>query len=152
MTLIRDYQAEDAPRLWEILGAALAPYGLCPLPEDTDQDLRDVHAAYISGGGAFRVLVHNELIIGMYGLHRESAEVVELRKMYLVTSKKGQGYGRLLMEDALEQARALGFDFMVLETNTCLIEAVGLYRKFGFAETERPDLSPRCDMAMRLKL
>lgn len=152
MTFIRDYRAEDMPRLWEILSAALAPYGLCALPEETDQDLCDVQAAYLNSGGAFRVLIHEERIIGMYGLYREDADVVELRKMYLEPTYKGQGHGIRLMNDALDQARALGFGSMVLETNTCLFEAVALYRKFGFKETERGHLSPRCDMAMCLAL
>ena len=152
MTFIRNYQLEDTPRLWEILSAALAPYGLRALPEETDQDLCDVQAAYISSGGAFRVLVLEGQIIGMYGLYRENAEVVELRKMYLEPGYKGQGHGKHLMQDALDQARALGFNSMVLETNTCLFEAVELYRQFGFVEVERSHLSPRCDMAMSLAL
>jgi len=152
VTFIRDYQLDDTARLWEILGTALAPYGLCVLPEETDQDLCDVHNAYISSGGAFRVLVDYEQIIGMYGLYRENTEVVELRKMYLEPGYKGQGHGKSLMKDALDQARALGFSAMVLETNACLVEAVGLYRSFGFVETVRTHLSPRCDLAMRFDL
>ena len=152
MTFIRDYQLDDTARLWEILSAALAPYGLCVLPEETDQDLCDVNSAYVGSGGAFRILVDCEQIIGMYGLYREDAEVVELRKMYLEPSYKGQGHGKRLMKDALDRALALGFSVMVLETNACLVEAIGLYRRFGFVETVRTDLSPRCDLAMRLDL
>ena len=148
MTFIRDYQLDDTARLWEILSAALAPYGLCVLPEETDQDLCDVHNAYISSGGAFRVLVDCERIIGMYGLYREDAEVVELRKMYLEPSYKGQGHGKGLLIDAIDRARSLGFSSIVLETNSCLVEAVGLYSSFGFVETSRAHLASRCDLAM----
>ena len=148
MTFIRHYQLDDTPRLWEILSNALAPYDLHVEPEGIDQDLRDVNAAYISGGGAFRVLLDDERIIGMYGLHRESPDVVELRKMYLEPRYKGRGLGKALLEDATGQARALGFATMVLETNTCLVEAVGLYRCFGFADMHRTHLGPRCDLAM----
>ena len=149
---IRDYELADTPRLWEILSNALAPYDLFVEPEGTDQDLCDVNAAYISGGGAFRVLLDDERLIGMYGLHWESPDVVELRKMYLEPSYKGRGLGKDLLKDAIDQARTLGFTAMVLETNTCLFEAVSLYRRFGFVEMQRAHLAPRCDLAMRLDL
>jgi len=148
VTSIRDYQLDDNTRLWEILGNALAPYALYVEPEGIDLDLRDVNAAYISGGGAFRVLLDDERVIGMYGLHRESSYVVELRKMYLEPSYKGRGLGKDLLTDAIGQARASGFTAMVLETNTCLVEAVGLYRRFGFVDMHRAHLAPRCDLAM----
>jgi GNAT superfamily N-acetyltransferase len=148
VTFIRDYQLNDNSRLWEILGNALAPYDLYVEPEGIDQDLRDVNAAYISSGGAFRVLLDDERVIGMYGLYRESPDVVELRKMYLEPGYKGRGLGKALLEDATGQARALGFATMILETNTCLFEAVGLYRCFGFVDMHRAHLAPRCDLAM----
>jgi len=152
VTFLRDYQPDDNPRLWEILGNALAPYNLHVEPEDTDLDLCDVNATYISSGGAFRVLLDCERVIGMYGLHRKNAGVVELRKMYLEPSYKGRGLGMDLLKDAIDRARTLGFTALVLETNTCLVEAVGLYRSFGFVEVHRAHLAPRCDLAMCLTL
>ncbi len=152
MAFIRDYEPADTPRLWEILSNALAPYDLYVEPEDTDRDLCDVNAAYISGGGAFRVLLDDERVIGMYGLHRESPDVVELRKMYLEPAHKGRGHGKGLMIDAIDQARTLGYTRMVLETNSRLVEAVALYRGFGFVETQRDRLAARCDLAMCLDL
>ncbi len=152
MAFIRDYEPADTPRLWEILSNALAPYDLYVEPEDTDRDLCDVNAAYISGGGAFRVLLDDERVIGMYGLHRESPDVVELRKMYLEPAHKGRGHGKGLMIDAIDQARTLGYTRMVLETNSRLVEAVALYRGFGFVEMQRDRLAARCDLAMCLDL
>jgi putative acetyltransferase len=152
VTFIRDYELADTARLWEILSNALAPYDLYVEPEDTDQDLCDVNAAYISSGGAFRVLLDHERVIGMYGLHRENSDIVELRKMYLEPACKGRGHGKGLLIDAIDQARSLGFSSMVLETNSRLVEAVGLYRSFGFVETCRARLVARCDLAMCLDL
>jgi GNAT superfamily N-acetyltransferase len=88
----------------------------------------------------------------MYGLFREDEGTVELRKMYLDPAEKGRGYGRLLMEEALRLAREAGYRRMVLETNRRLVEAIDMYRKFGFTEEVRPDRSPRCDAAMAMDL
>lgn len=149
---IREARPEDAPRLWQLLEQGLAAYGLASDPAGTDTDMADVEASYVARGGRFRVLEVDGRTIGMYGLYRLDADTVELRKMYLDPAEKGRGYGRLLMEEALRLAREAGYRRMVLETNRRLVEAIGMYRKFGFTEEARPDRSPRCDAAMAMDL
>ncbi|MCP4642674.1 MAG: GNAT family N-acetyltransferase [bacterium] len=149
---IRPFEEADVPRIWEIVSTALAPYGLTVSPETTDRDLADIQATYVDAGGCFRVLAKGDRVIGCYGLHNEGDGVVELRKMYLEPTCKGRGFGRMLMEDALTTARKLGFATMVLETNGCLREAVGLYRAYGFEEYARGGLAARCDLAMKRAL
>ena len=146
--ILRDYEPSDSGRIWEILEGSLASYGLHTNPESSDTDLSDVHASYLANGGAFRVLVDGESIFGMYGLRNEGDAVTELRKMYLDPSQKGKGYGKLMLEDALDVARSLGFHRVTLETNEVLIEAIGLYRSYGFVKTSREQFSDRCDYAM----
>jgi putative acetyltransferase len=148
ITSIRDFDPADADKLWSVLERSLAAYGLKADSCNTDTDLLDVQRNYIDCGGRFRVLTQGETPIGMYGLYKIGAERVELRKMYLEPAHKGRGYGKLLLNDALSVAREAGFRTMTLETNRLLVEAIGLYRKFGFKDVERNDLSARCDRAM----
>ena len=150
--IIRDYEPSDCRRIWEILEAGLASYNLHTNPESSDRDLRDVQASYISNRGAFRVLVDGEFIFGMYGLRNEGEAVTELRKMYLDPSQKGKGYGKLMLEDAIRLAKSLGFRRITLETNEVLVEAIGLYRSYGFIETSREEFSDQCNYAMALEL
>ncbi len=150
--ILRDYEPSDSRRIWEILEDSLASYDLPTDPDNSDADLSDVHASYIVNGGAFRVLADGKSILGMYGLRNEEDAVTELRKMYLDPSQKGKGYGKLMLEDALDVARSLGFHRVTLETNEVLIEAIGLYRSYGFVETSREKFSDRCDYAMVLEL
>jgi len=112
----------------------------------------DVQASYMEKGGRFRVLVENGNVIGMCGLYNKGDAVAELRKMYLDPSSKGKGYGKMLLEDALEIARKCGFRQMVLETNLVLVEAIGMYKKYGFIEVEQEVSSVRCNCAMALDL
>jgi len=72
--------------------------------------------------------------------------------MYLHKAYRGRGLGRLLMEDALSQARQLGFTKIVLETASVLKEAVALYKSYGFVEYVPDHLSTRCDQAYTLEL
>lgn len=72
--------------------------------------------------------------------------------MYLSKAFRGQGLGKQLLEDAFIEARKLGYQEMVLETNQVLKEAIGLYQKYGFEFFQSDHLSDRCDVAMRRSL
>ena len=149
---VRDYRPGDDETIWRTISSALAPYGLSIDPTGTDADLDDITATYLLPGGRFRILELRGEVSGCYGLKVEEPAVVELRKMYLRPELKGQGLGKLLLQDALAIARRLGARSIVLETNSRLIEALALYRSAGFTPYDRPSVATRCDLAMRLEL
>lgn len=147
-----DYRPGDEAGVFCLVKGVLEEYGLAANPDVTDSDIRNIHESYISAGGAFRVIKSSGRIIGSYGLYAISSRVCELRKMYLLQEYRGRGLGIKMMNEALDRARALGFEEMVLETNSCLKEALGLYRKYGFTEFVPEHMSDRCDIAMRRHL
>lgn len=152
MEVIRDYSIGDEHTVMQILQIALAVYGLSANPEETDLDISDIQKYYIDSGGVFRVLVDGSKVIGSYGLFPLDKSVCELRKMYIYPEYKGRGLGKRLMNDALVRARNLGFKKMVLETNSRLVEAIGMYKKLGFVEYFPAHMSDRCDYAMEIIL
>lgn len=152
MCRLRDYASGDEVEVFRIVKDVLAGYGLAANPEQTDADLQDIRASYLSGGGAFRILECDGRIVGSYGLYPTTRQTCELRKMYLLPQLKGRGLGKRMMEDALRLAKELGFAEITLETNSCLKEALGLYRKYGFMEFTAGHLSDRCNLAMRKAL
>jgi putative acetyltransferase len=149
---LRDYSPGDEEEVFRIVQKVLAGYGLSTNPEETDADLRDIRASYLSDGGAFRILEYDGRIVGSYGLYPTTRQSCELRKMYLLPQLKGRGLGKKMMDDAFRVAKDLGFVEMTLETNSCLKEALGLYRKYGFTDFTPSHLSDRCDLAMRRTL
>jgi putative acetyltransferase len=64
---------------------------------------------------------------------------------------RGQGYGKQTLERIITRARELGFKQIYLETNSVLREAIGLYKKFSFVETDEKHAA-RCDQAFILEL
>ena len=144
---------DDCERIAELVFGVLREYNLEPDPGSTDADLKNVEESYFERGGAFCVLEEEDgSIIGAYGLYPLSSEVCELRKMYLRKSFRGEGLGKLLLEDALVLAREMGFEKVTLETASVLVEAVGLYKSYGFVEYQPEHLSARCDQAFVLEL
>ena len=63
----------------------------------------------------------------------------ELQKLYLADSVKGQGLGYRLLAFAEEQARAMGYQRIYLETHTNLQAAMHLYEKCGYQLIPRPE-------------
>ena len=150
---LRDATNADCDAVRELVFAVLAEYGLKSDPGRTDADLSDIEQSYRARGGLFRVLESSDgSIIGAYGLYPMEDGTCELRKMYLRHQWRGQGLGRRLLDDALAQARRLGFARVVLETASVLKEAIALYERYGFAPYHPDHLSSRCDQAYLLEL
>jgi putative acetyltransferase len=71
------------------------------------------------------------------GLCRYGAETGEIRRMYVVPENRGWGYARLLLGPLEDEARALGYTSVRLETGVLQAAAIGLYRSAGFEPIAR---------------
>lgn len=148
-------QATNADRdaVRSLVYGVLGEYRLEPDPGGTDADLDDIEQSYFARGGTFCVLEDEDgSIVGAYGLYPAQERTCELRKMYLHRAYRGQGLGRHLLEEALANARRLGFTAVTLETASVLTEAIALYRRYGFIPCPSDHLCARCDQAYVLQL
>ncbi|MBW7988497.1 MAG: GNAT family N-acetyltransferase [Planctomycetes bacterium] len=144
---------KDCGKVTELVYKVLKEYNLRPDPAATDIDIKDIEQSYFERGGTFYVLEEKDSsIIGAYGLYPLGKATCELRKMYLHSSYRGKGLGKLLLDDALSKARQIGFKRMTLETASVLKEAISLYKSYGFVEYEPEHLSSRCNQAFVLEL
>lgn len=128
----------------------LREYGLSPDPEGTNADLPKIEEHYRDGW--FSVLEVNGQIIGSVGLLPLAETVMELRKMYLHRDWRGRGLGRLLLNQALDEARKRGTHRVVLGTARVLGEAVALYKQSGFRPSQERYPASRVDQAWELDL
>ncbi len=150
---LRPANNKDCEKVTELVYSILQEYNLKPDKVATDADIKDIEHSYFARGGAFYVLEEEDgSIIGAYGLYPVDRQTCELRKMYLHSSYRGKGLGKLLLEDALSKARQIGFKRMTLETASVLREAISLYKSYGFVEYEPEHMSSRCDQAFVLEL
>lgn len=65
-------------------------------------------------------------------------KVCELVKMYLLKKARGKGLGRLLIQKCLDEAKAMGFEKVYIETMPELKKALDTYEKFGFEYIDHP--------------
>lgn len=151
--LLRTATNDDRAAIERLIFAALIEHGLTPDPAGTDADLEDIQASYFADGGTFEVLEDaSGQVVGSLGLCRVSGSTCELRKMYLAPEVRGRGWGRRLLEHAVERAIELGYRRIVLETAAVLGKAIALYERYGFQRYTADRLAARCDAAYFLNL
>ena len=152
MTL-RPATSADREVIEALIFGILRDYGFEPSPETTDADLADIAAHYSGNRGSFDVMESDEgRIIGTVAVHRTGDDLCELRKMYLAKELRGQGWGKRLLDHAIESGRKLGYRTMWLETADSLKESHRLYELYGFQSFVPPHQSDRCDFAMKRDL
>lgn len=151
--LIRAATNHDAESIRRVVFGVLDEYGLVAEHRGVDVDLDDIEVNYVEPGGLFEVVEDaSGEIVGTVGLFAKGNGLCELRKMYLLPAMRGKGLGRQLLERMLAEARRRGFTRMELETSSKLVEAIALYRRYGFTPFTAPHLACRCDEAYYLNL
>ena len=90
------------------------------------------------GGHIFYATFHN-VIAGTATLIRKDAHTYELGKMAITENYQGKGIANILMDHCIDFARSLNAQKLILYSNTKLIPAIKLYKKYGFIEVPMND-------------
>jgi len=70
--------------------------------------------------------------VGCGGIKPFSEEAMEVKRMYVLPTKRGQGIATLLLKDLENWAAELNYKNCLLETGSRLPEAIQLYKKNGY--------------------
>jgi putative acetyltransferase len=144
--LIRLWRSTDRGQAAQLIGSILAEYGLGWEPEGADRDVVEVEQFYLATGGEFWAIEQHGILVGTAAYYpvERGDRAVEIRKMYLASTARGQGLGRFLLTH-LEQAIAdRGFQTIWIETASVLVEAVQLYERSGYQPSTGVE-TQRCD-------
>ncbi|MCR3903635.1 bifunctional helix-turn-helix transcriptional regulator/GNAT family N-acetyltransferase [Aeromonas hydrophila] len=141
---IRPITAADSPHIAAVIRAVSAEYGLTADKGYgvADPNLDRLHETYQGAQSRYWVIEGPDGTIlgggGIAPLAGEEGQVCELQKMYFMPSLRGLGLGRRLVLQALDEARALGYQRCYLETTAVLREATALYESLGFEHLPGP--------------
>jgi len=92
----------------------------------------------INLGGEILFAVAAEQVVGTCAILRVDFTVVELAKLAVAPAAQGRGIGRRLTLAAIDRARSLGAERVVLVSNSKLAAAIRLYESLGFRHAPLP--------------
>ncbi len=139
---IRTIRPGDNPELANIIRNTLAEFGAnhpgTVYYDDTTDHLFEL---FQKKGSVYYVAESNGSLLGGGGIFPSDGlaeDTCELVKMYLLPEGRGKGLGKLLIEKALDFAKAAGYKYVYLETMPELQKAMSVYEKFGFKYLDGP--------------
>jgi GNAT superfamily N-acetyltransferase len=137
--IIRRATPDDGPPVRAFVFATLRSYGIEPDPDGLDAD---VMAFGMHGDGPIDELVAevDGRVVGSVAVSPAEDGNGHLSKFFVDRAYRGRGLGRLLLAQAVEEARRRGYRRIELATRTAFREAVHLYEATGWRRG--PDLPP----------
>jgi GNAT superfamily N-acetyltransferase len=83
-------------------------------------------------GGCLILARQADEYVGCIGVRRLSADVCEMKRLYVRSTVRGGGLGRRLAQAAIDAAQGMGYQQMVLDTLASMSAARVLYATLGF--------------------
>lgn len=122
--------------------------------QNFEAELAELPGKYAMPGGRLYVASYDGRPAGCIALRGLDGGGCEMKRLYVRGAFRGQKVGRSLAEKIIGDAREIGYSHMLLDTYAeRMKDAVALYRKFGFTETEAYYNNPHAGVLyMRLEL
>lgn len=82
--------------------------------------------------GCFLVVYRGDEPVACGAVRRFTPQTAEIKRMYVVASRRGEGVGRALLSELERRAAQMGYRQIVLETGARQERALKLYRRAGY--------------------
>lgn len=102
--------------------------------QDFEAELKDLPGNYATPSGRLLLAMDDGTPVGCVALRPIQGPRCEMKRLFVRPGSRGLGVGRGLVARVLEEARAVGYSEMVLDTLPTMAEAQKLYSAFGFRE------------------
>lgn len=100
-----------------------------------EQELARLPGTYAPPSGRLLLASHQGEIVGCVALQAIDAERCEMKRLYVRPAARGLGVGKALVVRVIEEARAIGYACVLLDTLPTMTDAQRLYERFGFVDT-----------------
>ena len=105
------------------------------VPAEADHPT-DVLDELLESGGRLYVAEVGGEAVGVGGLKLLSGTVGEIKRMFVRPAAQGLGVGRAIVQQLIDDARALGCEILYLESASFMHPAHALYRSVGFVPSD----------------
>jgi GNAT superfamily N-acetyltransferase len=111
--------------------------------QNFEDELAGLPGDYSPPEGRLLLAEHEGQLAGCVALHKLTADVGEMKRLYVRPQFRGKGFGRIIAERIIAEARQIGYRRLRLDTvEPVMKDAVAMYRKLGFKEIEPYRVNP----------
>ncbi len=99
-----------------------------------EDEIRDLEAKYGRPEGRLYLALWEGEAAGCIALRKLDEQRCEMKRLYVRPAFRGHRIGDALVDRILQDARAIGYRYMLLDTLPFLESAIHMYQKRGFYE------------------
>lgn len=107
-----------------------------------DEELKNLNVKYGTPYGRLYLAYYNNELSGCIGLKKMDKQHCEMKRLFVRPSFRGKQIGNQLIQQIINDAKEIGYSYMLLDTLPFLKSAIHMYKKFGFYEIESYNDSP----------
>ncbi|MFH0771581.1 MAG: GNAT family N-acetyltransferase [Candidatus Omnitrophota bacterium] len=137
---IREFESKDQRQIKELITDILSKEFFIDQQAYPYYDLDSIERVYGGERESFFVCEENGRISGTIAVKEESKKTAILRRFFVMTDCRGRGYGRLLIDSALEFCKQKNYSEVIFHVSNAMKSATELCVKKGFHEKQRLDL------------
>ena len=105
--------------------------------QNFEKELRELPGEYAPPNGRLFLAIDDGQIAGCIAIRRIGSNVCEMKRLFVRPDFRGRGLGRELVMAIIDEARAIGFKRMRLDTlPRMMAQALKVYRSLGFKEID----------------
>jgi putative acetyltransferase len=135
MYTIREAQtAADIAQVRELFLEYQATLGVDLCFQGFSEELASLPGNYARPAGRLLLAAKESSVLGVVALRPIQSTDCEMKRLYVRSSGRGAGLGRLLTRALIKEARLAGYTRLLLDTLPTMSEAQALYRSMGFVE------------------
>jgi len=133
---IRAAGPAEIPAVRELFCEYAAGTGLDLCFQNFEDELQTLQGKYAEPGGRLFLMFFGFMPAGCGALRPFRDDIAEMKRLYVKPAFRERGYGRLLSERLIAEARRIGYRAIYLDTLSSMVAARALYGELGFVECE----------------
>lgn len=119
--------------------------------QNYDEELEHLESKYGLPSGRLYLAYYEGELAGCIGLRKIDGQSCEMKRLYVRPQFRGNHIGDYLVKRIIEEAKEIGYSYMLLDTLPFLEDAIHMYKKYGFYEISNYNDSPM-DTSIYMKL
>jgi len=136
LQILQAVNAEHLETIRTLLGEYQALLGVDLSFQDFAAEVRDLPGAYAPPAGRLLLALNDGTPVGCVALRAVLGTRCEMKRLFVRPGTRGLGVGTALVARVVDEARAIGYSEMVLDTLPSMGDAQRLYAQFGFLDTD----------------